>query len=436
MYIGILGPSNYYLKVVEVISRIYNPQLCINNSNTNRSNNNQEIKLNTKHLLIKIWNRRYLQFFINYYENNQLGPIRSQAIILVFSVDDRDSFNQVAHFFQQVDKYEYGGTPVILVGLSNNHTDVGTDNNRVGLSEITNLYPRSIYCELKTFDSPENIQDFKKQFHPLLSLMFLSCPSTISQICSKTAPYKVKKAPDLFDVYPYSTPVDFSNQTDRLAYEQSFFKVFKNKVILSYIFKQIHHINHKYQIKTFNPFTATPNVLIANGCINQLKDRLYNSNNNNEIEFSYLDAVCLLRSNDTDFQLFKFVYDRAKHSFHSEKGDLYWTASQGTLTNLHLNTIKCLTPIENASIGGNIDIVKFLILEREKKEALDISLDLAILFNHLPLVKFYLKIMKGYCFFDHLIALANSQNNETIKQYLYKKSKSINLNKIKSLVKS
>ncbi|KAF2078242.1 hypothetical protein CYY_000432 [Polysphondylium violaceum] len=458
MQVSVLGSSYYFIDVIQTISEIYyeieetsKQTICSDEFDDYnlKAYRKAEIDNKMRHFLIKLWNGEYSKFtlyYTHYHVYSTFQPFTSDTIMLVFNLNDRESFHiNLINYVQEITRFARTGTPIIIIGISDYpEGDSFREKNRVSMEEITKIFPISIFCEYQSYlPLIEKRKHFKESFDPLIKLIFARCNSIRGRYLIKNThnkngiPYKqlFKKDLDLYNIYPHSHPVKFNNQKERDKYEESFFRVFKNKFLFHFIFQQIHIINY---VHNQNPFKISPPTspaqLISCGFSNELKDILIKNQSQQQFRFTYLDIVFLLRSKETDFQLFSNIYDRYFASFHPENGPFYWLCRYGESPSSDFSTMEALNHLENSTIGGNIDIISFF-LKKDNKLLTSKCIELAIVNNYLYLVKLYLKEIKTKIDFQELVRIADDSSDLEIKNYLKKKSKSYSnpLNKIKNL---
>jgi len=324
---------------------------------------------------LKLWDNRCNQFDIAHFNThdayNRAGySLYSGNVIFIipFRLDDQEQIEHVRRWQTEIERYSSVkvNAPILIIGIS-----VNQDMNIITVDEAKQRFG-DIPCFILKSNFIDNEKDqFKIDITNFIDLFILYYNFRISNIFpnSKKLEQKVNENEnsnnnninnnnnnlDLFNIYPFCNRIDeFKNQQERDQYELNFFTVFRNKIIFNTIFKKVNYINSKYNIKVFKVSTSTPRTLLSNGFDKELYQRLLNDPNNIFNEFSYLDTQWLLRTKNIDFELFKLVYERYKDRFDYTKQRKY----------LKLDTfehVSILSLLENSIIGGNFQIIQFIL---------------------------------------------------------------------------
>ncbi|KAF2068654.1 hypothetical protein CYY_010018, partial [Polysphondylium violaceum] len=336
---------------------------------------------------------------------------------------------------------------------------------------------------------------------------------------------RLKQDIDLFHVYPYSQGVEFKSNQQQVYYEALFFRVFRNKLLFDYIFKSIHWIHQKHNIKVFKLSNSSLSTLVSFSYLFELEQRIlhprlnnnnksngnsnnntkkksnkrnttttatsknqngffyYNSNgndsdqededdsdslnnydyskdnyisfnstpsttidnnNNNNLEpLSYLDIVKLLRNRMVSLRLLELVYKRYSKYFNHLNGMKSYYIDDGSDVGYDIH-LEILTILENATIGGNLESIEFLVSQKYIPSFK--CLEIAVAFNYLPIVKYLVKNHSHHIFstpttttvtiskdkFDpqqRILAVAKQYGNSKIERYLLAK---ISISKFKN----
>ncbi|KAF2069436.1 hypothetical protein CYY_009248 [Polysphondylium violaceum] len=393
---------------------------------------------------IKIWNGTLYRFIAGY-DIMDLGYKsviwnHGSVVVFVFDVDDMEAFHKISEWVGGSN--QRGGNPIIMVGIVTTET-IPEFTVRITPEDVKK-YRKEPYYELQLFNN-NTVKQFHKTFNTLVELTFLRFlrEETIYKNLD-FYPEQSKKdvgGDDLYHIYPFSQPAELLDEQQRFYYESLFSRVFRNKVLLSYIFKQVNVIHTRHKIRSFGYYDITPSKLISNGYTDSLLTKAYI-----DLDYNYLDVVNLLRAR-VPFDLFMHVYQRFPDNFDHTvaNGNIFWTIDYSS-PHYSFRPILCRTKafstLENACIGGSLPIVQFLY-ETKRFELSGNCLEFAAALGHLDVVKYLvgdlnilvdqkpeeartpllercIKISKRYAYvemFEYLIPLY-SGNNPIVDRYL------------------
>jgi len=320
-------------------------------------------------------------------------------VFITFDLYDTHSFEEVLKYIDEAQNYSRTPLPIYVIGF--NQTISNKDGTEIK-NQVSSFKRTNKYYNFDLYNSTDQTKyDFEKYIMNIIEHMINSKVHNISgHLINKETKKRTQgtlQADFLINEHiAVSTPVIFNNDKDQEYYESLFFQVFRNKMLLKTIFENVSWIHRVSNIKAFSFYNAPINHLLTNNntvYFKYLKEKQMvqsGINNNNIIyyreirkeEFTYLNTVYLLRNNQVDFQFFKFVYDKYPTFFTDE---LY---NDKIKSEISLN--KLYSPFENACIGGNIEIVKFILDKSpDKSKCLSLlSLEYAISFGNLPIVIF------------------------------------------------
>jgi len=411
---------------------------------------------------MKLWNQ--VQFDVNvhtekrnsyYYGGLNTSMYRGNTVCFItHAIYSQDSFRNVKNWIGELERYTREGTPVVVIGF---YKDL-SDPNNIAKEKFLNVYPLP-YFEFQINDPSEQDQfNFDKFILENVELYYnyyyksnvfpldekqLSAINTSNKTTTTTASTSTTSTTtttdnndnDNINYLPIAYIKEFKTEQEQTNYESMFFRVFKNKLLFKYIFKQIHWIHKRYKIRAYNFYSLSFNKLIVERRFDLLKHRLAiqesaTQETNNPLfmwdQFSYINVINFLRVN-RDYKLFQTLYDQYKEQFDVDHNVLHYFVDQDMGSRLE----QFPQILESAVVGGNLETVEFLANGNRGFHFTEECLEYAIAYGHMDIVKYLIKHKK--------VRILNETEllkfMKTARQYRqYKIEDYLDSKKVKSLV--
>jgi len=331
---------------------------------------------------------------------NTLGNI----LVYLFDVDADDCFEEINKWTDCHQRIGRPSNPTILVGLvtTKEPQDFCVRVTKEDIKKKCTLH-KGPYYEFHVY-SDQGKREFHKTFSYIMELYFLQVfqedvvyydldfidtTKNKNNINNNNNNNNNKNIGDLYHIYPYSNPVKFDNEQDRQRYEMLFSRVFQNKLLLSFIFKQVSNIHRRHRMRVYGYYDMTPSKLISLGFKDRLTEPLFK-----QLSYSYLDVINLLRTPNIPISLLRYVFYGFSDSFDATTAtdNKFWTIDYSVRNpsggfDYKWVSLKSFTILENASIGGNLEIIQFLVKANMFKLT-ERCLEFAAALNHLAVVKY------------------------------------------------
>ncbi|KAF2073122.1 hypothetical protein CYY_005563 [Polysphondylium violaceum] len=421
------------------------------------------LRFNSHEYTFKTWDQYNPLFQVNteadrvYYYQSPSSMYRGQVVsIITHWIDSHQSFNNLRKWAQIIDRYARATTPIIVVGF---YKDL-YDPKNISREHYYSVYNFPYYefqignkstQEQFNFDKSimEIVDYFYQTFFPTVFYDLIVDKKTICNnnnnnnsypITSTTIPKKTtttttttitvanpkhafffgtskpgnEKEEDDIENLPTAYINHNLDSSKQSYYEAIFFKVFRNKLLFKLIFTQIHWIHQRYNITAYSFYSSPFSLFIQNQRLDLVKQRLELQNKGSDSlyiwdQFSFMNVINFLRVNN-NYQLFQIVYDQFQRSFTLDKIQYNSDSDQ-------------ISPqiLESAVIGGNIEIVKFLV--SKKFECNERALQFAVVLGHLDILKYIIKekvFIVTPTLMTSLLQLSTRYNRSQVQLYLVK----------------
>ncbi|KAF2076864.1 hypothetical protein CYY_001831 [Polysphondylium violaceum] len=386
-------------------------------------NYEKEIVFEADYFRFKLWNQgkgmvcvRTPVFERQYYQTPSAMYRGSTLSIITHTIHCEKSFRNIGNWLNEVERYARDGSPAIVIGFYDPTTT--TTDHTISYKHYREHYSYPYFEFPLTNDSVQDQFNFEKFILETIELFHLyhfskifyaqisntTTTTAATTITTETTGTTTKTIDEIINQdIPVAFKKKFKSSKQQHHYESMFFRVFRNKVLLGLIFRQVNWIHKRYNVNSYNYYTTPFRLLIRDKKFNwlceriSLQQRFIDNDNDNDgdqlwrrlnhagggimIEsFSFTNALAFLKTNN-DYQLFTTIYNQFPQSFVEDIYDFCNFTMEYYLGNAP-------QVLENAVIGGNLQIIKHLVDTKLFDPFSKRSLEFAVVLGYTDIVNY------------------------------------------------